>query len=63
MQFSWRLTIISLQVEGDEEFNRWSRKLAQSQAEERQPIICIRVKRLGPVRSRIEELELEGVAS
>jgi len=53
--------IISLQIEGDEEFNRWSRELAQSQVERGQPIIYIRVKRLGPVRSRIEELELEGV--
>jgi hypothetical protein len=54
--------IISLQVEGDEEFNRWSRGLARSQARAGQPLVYIRVKRLGPVRSRIEELELEGVA-
>ena len=35
-------TVISLQVEGDEEFNRWSRELAQSQVERGQPIIYIR---------------------
>ena len=56
---------ISMQIEGDEEFNRWSRELAQSQAEAGQPIVYVRVKRLGAIRSRIEELELEleGVAS
>ena len=52
---------ISMQIEGDEEFNRWSRELAQSQAETGQPIVYVRVKRLGAIRSRIEELELEGV--
>lgn len=55
--------IISLQVEGDEEFNRWSRRLARRQAQAGQLIVYIKVKRLGPIRSRIEELELEGVAS
>jgi len=53
---------ISMQIEGDGEFNRWSRELAQNQVEAGQSVIYIRVKRLGPIRSRIEELELEGVA-
>jgi len=53
---------ISMQIEGDEEFNRWSRGLAKSQAKAGQPIVYVRVKKLGAIRSRIEELELEGVA-
>jgi len=53
---------ISMQIEGNEEFNRWSRELAQSQAEAGQPIVYVRIKRLGAIRSRIEELELERVA-
>lgn len=53
--------IIAFQVEGNREFNRWSRELAQSQAEVGQPVVYIRVKKLGPIHSRIEELELEEV--
>jgi hypothetical protein len=53
--------LVVMQLAGDEEFNRWSRELAQSQAEAGQPIVYVRVKRLGAIRSRIEELELEGV--
>jgi hypothetical protein len=54
--------IISLQLEGDEEFNRWSQELAKSQARAGQPLVYVGVKRLGSVRSRIEEMELEEVA-
>jgi len=54
-------SVIALQVIGDEEFNRWSRKLAQEQAEEGQPIICVNIKRIRETRSRIEELELAEV--
>jgi hypothetical protein len=45
-------------VEGDEEFNRWSRDGAKRQAEKGQPIVYIRIKTIQPVRSRIEELEI-----
>ncbi len=51
--------IVIMQLEGDEEFNRWSRKLAKRQVEKGQPIIYIRIKKIKPVRSRIEELEVE----
>jgi len=54
-------TVIALQVMGDEEFNRWSRELAQEQAEEGQAIICVNIKRIRETRSRIEELELAEV--
>ncbi len=54
--------IVAMQLEGDEEFNEWSRKLAEKHAEEGQPIVFVRIKKLRPFVSRIEELELERVA-
>lgn len=56
-----RKAVIALQLEGDEEFNEWSRKLAEEQAEEGQPIIYVNIKRMRESRSRIEELEVEQV--
>ena len=53
--------LLVLQLEGDEAFNRWSRKVAAEQREKDQPIIYITVKRLAPVRSRIKKLELQQV--
>ncbi len=49
--------LIVMQVEGDEEFNQWSRKLAQ--AEKNQPVVYIIVKQLADVRSRIRKLQLQ----
>ncbi len=51
--------IVIMQLEGDEEFNRWSLDLAKRHAEKSQPVICVRIKKIKPIRSRIEELELE----
>jgi hypothetical protein len=56
-----RKAVIALQLEGDAEFNEWSRKLAEEQAEEGQLIIYVNIKRLREPRSRIEELEVEQV--
>jgi len=50
--------LVAMLVEGDEEFNRWSRDGAKRQAEKGQPIVYIRINRIQPVRSRIEELEI-----
>jgi len=50
--------LVAMLVEGDEEFNRWSRDGAKRQAEKGQPIVYIRIKRIQPVPSRIEELEI-----
>jgi len=50
--------IVIMQLEGDEEFNRWSLELAESHAEKGQPVVYVRIKRIKPIRSRIEELEL-----
>ena len=51
-------TLVAMLVEGDEEFNRWSREGAKRQAEKGQPIVYVRIKRIQPIRSRIEEMEL-----
>ena len=50
--------LVAMLVEGDEEFNRWSREGAKRQSEKGQPIIYVKVKRIRPIRSRIQELEL-----
>ena len=51
--------ILIMQLEGDEEFNMWSLDLAKCHAEKGQPVIYVRIKKIKPIRSRIEELELE----
>ena len=53
--------VVIMQLEGDEEFNRWSLALARAYEEEGHPIICAKIKKIRPVRSRIEELELDRV--
>jgi len=53
---------IILLWEGDEEFNEWSINLGRKQAEKGQPLVYVKIKKLRPVHSRIEELELEQVA-
>jgi len=50
--------VVVMQLEKDEEFNNWSCEMAKSQAEEGQSIIYIRIKKLRPIRSRIEKLEI-----
>jgi len=52
-------SIVIIQLEGDEDFNKWSRKLAKSHVEKGQPLIYVSIKKIKPVRSRIEELELK----
>lgn len=50
--------LVALQIEGDNAFNQWSRKTAQAQAEPGQQVIFIRIKKIRPLRSRIDELEV-----
>lgn len=54
--------VVVMQLEGDRKFNQWSRKLAQTHAEKGQPIVYVQIKKLKPLRSRIEKLELKRVA-
>jgi hypothetical protein len=51
--------LVIIQIEGDEQFNKWARKTAQSMAEKDSPIVYVTVMELKPVRSRIQELRLE----
>jgi hypothetical protein len=48
-----------MQLEGDEDFNKWSIELAKSHAEKNQPLIYVKIRKMRPIRSRIEELEFE----
>lgn len=48
-----------MQLEGDEEFNNWSFTLGKAHAEKNQPIVCVKIKKTRPIRSRIEEVEVE----
>ena len=50
--------VVVMQLEKDEKFNNWSREMAKSQAKEGQSIIYIRIKKMRPVRSRIEKMEI-----
>jgi Family of unknown function (DUF5647) len=50
--------LVAMLVEGDQEFNRWSQEGAKRQAEREQPIVYVKIKRIQPIRSRIEEIEL-----
>ena len=43
---------------GDEEFIRWSQEGAKRQAEKGQPIVYVKIKRIQPIRSRIQEMEI-----
>ena len=44
---------VVLQVESDEEYNAWSRRLAERQREPKQPVVYVRIKGLKPARSRL----------
>ena len=49
---------IVLQVEGDDEYNEWSRQLAERQREQCQPAIYVKVKGLKPAKSRLIKPEV-----
>lgn len=53
---------VVLLVEGDEEFNRWARELAEHNAESGRPRVYVRIQKLRPLRSRIVKLALEAAA-
>ena len=46
---------IALQVEGDDEYNAWSRKIAEKQREKEQKVVYVRIKGLKPAYSRLME--------
>ena len=49
---------IVLQVEGDEEYNVWSKQLAERQREPLQRVIYVKVKGLKPAKSRLFKPEV-----
>lgn len=49
---------IVLQVEGDEEYNRWSIQLAERQRENDQPFVLVKIKGLRPAKSRLIKPEV-----
>lgn len=49
---------IVLQVEGDDEYNRWSRALADRQREPGRAVVYVKVKGLKPVKSRLIQPEV-----
>jgi hypothetical protein len=53
--------IIVLQLEGDTDFNTWARHLADSRKSEGHPMVMVKITKLAPLRSRIEQLEMERV--
>lgn len=53
---------VIMQLEGDEEFNAWTRQLAKQHQEEGERVVFVKIKKLRPLHSRIEQLELEPVA-
>lgn len=52
---------IILQIENDEEYNEWSRQLAEKQREPNQLAIYVNVKGLKPVKSRLIKPEIVSV--
>lgn len=46
------------QVAGDEEFNQWSRRVAARYIKDGKSVVYVRIKKMKPIRSRIEKLDL-----
>ena len=51
--------LVVMQMEGDEDFNKWAREAAQNIADKQTPPIYITITELKPVRSRIEKLKID----
>ena len=49
---------VVLQVEGEEEYNAWSRQIAARQRERDQSVVFVKVKGLKPVKSRLIKPEI-----
>lgn len=49
---------IVLQVEGEEEYNAWSRQMAARQRERDQSVVFVKVKGLKPAKSRLIKPEI-----
>jgi len=54
--------VVFMQVVGDPKFNRWSERQARKQAGSGARLVSIIVKKIRPVHSRIDALDLEFAA-
>lgn len=55
--------ILVFQVKRDTAFNQWTRRIGEKQAKQaRQPLVHIRIGKMGLVRSRVSSLKLEHAA-
>ena len=54
--------VVFMQLEGEERFNHWSQRLAEKHLKKGRPVLCVTIKRMAPVHSRIEELRVERAA-
>lgn len=50
--------VIALQLKGDEEYNRWSRRVARKTHEKGQPLAFVEIQQLAPARSRLVSPQL-----
>ncbi len=50
--------LVAMAIEDDDAFNEWSRQMAQQQADPGQRVVFVKIKKLRPLQSRIEELAL-----
>lgn len=59
-----RNAIVSMRIDGDQPFNRWSQRLAKKHANGRKnrPVFLVKIKKMKPAASRIEQLSLERAA-
>lgn len=53
---------VVLQIEGDEEYNDWSKQVAERQREPGQTVIYVKMKGLKPAKSRLLKPEVAAVA-
>jgi hypothetical protein len=53
--------MVVLQLEGDEEYNAWSRRIAEAGREPGRPVAYFYIRKLAPPRSRILEGEVVAV--
>ena len=51
--------MVVMLLEDDKEFSQWNRRNAKKMAEKNQSILFVNIKKLKPIRSRIEELAIE----
>ena len=51
--------LVVMQIEGDDEFNKWARQAALEAADKDTPVTYITITEIKPVRSRIESLRIE----